>query len=55
MSADEVAVVFLCGAPEQFEGHDEEDDADAGTGHHGFGFYLPGGGDEASVDGVPVP
>lgn len=49
------AVVLLGQAAEELEGHDEEDDADAGAGEHALGLDLPGLGDEAGVDDVPVP
>lgn len=52
---DDVAVPFLDGAAEELEGHDEEDDADAGAGEHTLAGDAPGRGDEAGVDGVPVP
>lgn len=52
---DDEAVVLLGQAAEELEGHDEEDDADAGAGEHALGLDLPGLGDEAGVDDVPVP
>lgn len=53
--ADDVAVEFLDGAAESFEGHDKEEDADAGSGEHALGSDVPRGGDETRIDGVPVP
>ena len=38
---DDVAVKFLGGAAEELEGHDEENDADAGACEHAVGFDLP--------------
>jgi hypothetical protein len=49
------AVVLLGRAAQELEEDDEEDDADAGTGKHGFGAYVPGLCDETCVDDVPVP
>ena len=55
MLADEKAVVLLDRAPEELERHDEQDDADAGACEHACRGDVPGGGDEAGVDCVPVP
>lgn len=55
MLGDDVAVVFLACATEEFERHDQEDDADAGAGEGPSGVNVPGAGEEASVDCVPVP
>jgi len=51
----EVTIPFLDGAAECFEGHDEEDDADARAGEHSLGCYVPRFRDEAGVNCVPVP
>lgn len=55
MLLDEEAVVLLGQAAEELESHDEEDDTDAGTREHALGLDLPGLGDEAGVNDVPVP
>ena len=51
----EVTIPLFDGAAECFEGHDEEDYADAGTGKHALGCYAPSFSDEAGVDRVPIP
>lgn len=52
---DEEAVVLLGQAAEELQSHDEEDDADAGARKHALGLDLPGLGDEAGINDVPVP
>lgn len=47
MLADEISVVFLDGAAEEFEGYAEEEDADAGACEHAGGCDAPLGGEEA--------
>lgn len=51
---DEIAIVFLDGAAQQFENESEEEDADAGAGKGGIGGDAPLGGEEAGVYGVEV-
>ena len=53
--AHEKAIVLFDGAAEKLEKDAEEDDADAGAGEHALAGDVPGGGDKACVDGVPVP
>lgn len=53
--SDQKAVVLFGGAAEHFEGDDQQHNADAGAGKDAAGGDLPGLGDEAGVDGVPVP
>lgn len=53
--ADDVAVEFLDGAAEGFEGHDKEEDTNARSGEHALGGDVPRAGDETGIDGVPVP
>lgn len=48
-------IVLLAQAAEEFDGHDEEDDADAGASEHALGPDVPLLRDEAGVDGVPIP
>jgi hypothetical protein len=48
-------VELLAHETENFEDDDEEGDADAGGGHHAAIFDLPGFGEEACIDSVPVP
>jgi hypothetical protein len=48
-------VVFLAGAAESFEKDDEEKDANAGASKGASSPDVPASGDEARVDGVPVP
>jgi hypothetical protein len=52
---DDEAVILLGQAAEEFQGHDEEDDTNARAGKHALGLDLPGLGDEAGVNDVPVP
>jgi len=52
---DEILIVLLDAASEQLEEHHQEDDANAGTGHHACAADAPGGGDEAGIDCVPIP
>jgi hypothetical protein len=47
MLIHDVAVVFLAGAAEGFEGDHEEDDTDAGSREHAFGGIAPRLGNEA--------
>ena len=49
------AVEFALQAAEAFEQEHEADDADAGAGEHAVGGDVPCRGEEARVDGVPVP
>ena len=53
--AGDGAVVFALGAAEEFEDEHEAGDAEAGAGEHGGRGVVPRGGEEARVDGVPVP
>jgi hypothetical protein len=52
---EDVTVELFGGSTEEFEGDDEEDGSDTATGEEGFGGYVPAGGDETGVYGVPVP
>jgi hypothetical protein len=38
---EDKAIVFSGGTTEEFEGHYEEDDTDAGTGEHALGGDMP--------------
>jgi hypothetical protein len=44
---DDARVVFLGQASQGFEGHDEQDDADAGQGEGAVGADVPAARDEA--------
>jgi len=55
MFADQKSVVFLDAASEELEEHDQQDDADTGSGEHACAADVPGRRDEAGVDRVPVP
>ena len=49
------AIVFALQASEEFEKEDEGHDAEADEGEGGAGGDVDGWGEEAGVDGVPVP
>lgn len=55
VTADDEAVKLLDGPAQQLEAHDQTDDADAGAGKHAVRGDVPGRGDEAGVNRVPVP
>lgn len=49
------AIVFPLQTAEELEEEHEGDDADARAREHAFGGNVPCRGEEARVDGVPVP
>lgn len=55
MFVNQEPVILLAGAPQHLQRNDEQHNADARAGEVALGGDLPGLGDEAGVDGVPVP
>ncbi len=55
VSADKVTIVFLAGAAEELESHDEEDNADARACEGPLRGDSPGASDKARIDGIPIP
>lgn len=53
--AEKKGVVLVAYASQELKTHDEQGSADAGCDEHGIVGNVPGGGDEAGVDDVPVP
>lgn len=54
-SEDDAPVVLPAQSPDGLDGHAEKEDTDDTTGEHGLRADMPGRGQEAGVDGVPVP
>ena len=55
VDAAKVVVELALETAEELEDHDEEDDANAGAREGPLAGDVPGAGDEAGVDRVPVP
>lgn len=53
--AEEEGVVLLAEAAEELDEDDEQQDANAGSDHHAVVGDVPRRGQEACIDGVPIP
>lgn len=52
---DEGAVVLLSSTAKNLEHNSEEDNANARASEHALGLDMPGGRQEACVNGIPIP
>jgi len=55
MFSNEVTIIFFDATPEELQQHDKTDDSNARACEGTRTAYMPGLGDETSVDGIPVP
>lgn len=55
VATDQVSIKFALDSAEKFEGHYQEDDADTTASKSSSGSDVPGLGEKACVDSIPVP